>query len=159
LVKQIRKRDGRVEPFDKLKIISAIYRAYREGEAYVPEPSGRIAEAIERNAGEILDVEQVQDLVEQGLIHERLAGVAKRYIIYRAERSRIRRERSSLSRRVAEVLDGSGVRNSNANVDEHSFGGRKFEAANALHRELALEKYLSPGSPKRTGSTGSTSTT
>jgi len=144
LIKQIIKRDGRVEPFNKRKIILAIYNAYREGDTYVPEPSERIAASIEQAQEETLDVETVQDLVEQGLIHERLADVAKRYILYRAERSRIRRERSSLSRRVAEVLDGAGVQNSNANVDEFSFGGRKFEVANALHRDLALEKYMSP---------------
>jgi len=86
----------------------------------------------------------VQDLVEQGLVNENLPDIAKRYILYRAERSRSRRERSALSRRVVEVLDGAGVRNSNANVDEFSFGGRKFEVANALHRELALERYMSP---------------
>ena len=144
MVKQIIKRDGRTEPFDRRKIILAIYQAYREGDAYTPELSERIAAAIEQDSREILDVEKVQDLVEQGLINERLPDVAKRYILYRAERSRIRRERSALSRRVVEVLDGSGVRNSNANVDEHSFGGRKFEVANALHRDLALEKYMSP---------------
>jgi len=143
LVQQIIKRDGRLEPFDKQKIIMAIYQAYRDGDAYVPEPSERIASAIEMNPKDTLDVEEVQDLVEQGLINERLPDVAKRYILYRAERSRIRRERSDLSRRVTEVLDGAGIRNSNANVDEYSFGGRKFEVANALHREFALEKYMS----------------
>jgi len=144
LVKQIIKRDGRKEPFDKRKIILAIYQAYREGDTYTPEPSERIAASIEQDPRETLDVEQVQDLVEQGLITENLPDIAKRYILYRAERSRIRRERSALSRRVVEVLDGDGVRNSNANVDEFSFGGRKFEVANALHRELALERYMPP---------------
>ena len=144
MVKHIMKRDGRSEPFDKAKILSAIYRAYREGDTYVPEPSGRIAASIEQDPRTTLNVEEVQDLVEQGLVNERLPDVAKRYILYRAERSRVRRERSALSRRFAEILDGAGVQNSNANVDEASFGGRKFEVANALHRELALEKYISP---------------
>ena len=143
MVRQIIKRDGRTEAFDKRKIILAIYLAYREGEAYAPEPSARIAAAIEQRPEEVLDVETIQDFVEQGLIQERLSEVAKRYILYRDERSRQRRERTSLTKRVTEILDGDGVQNSNANVDEYSFGGRKFEAANALHRELALERYMS----------------
>ena len=46
--------------------------------------------------------------------------------------------------KILNILDCTNVQNSNANVDEYSFGGRKFEAAGVLLKDIAREKYISP---------------
>lgn len=69
--------------------------------------------------------------------------VAKAYILYRAERNRIRDRNSAFRKELNEKLSASSVQNQNANVDEKSFGGRVGEASDALLKKIALEDYLS----------------
>lgn len=58
--------------------------------------------------------------------------VAKEYIIYRNDRSRHRAKNSELMKRISIKLNAADVKNQNANVDEHSFGGRKGEASDEV---------------------------
>ena len=46
--------------------------------------------------------------------------------------------------KILEILNCSDVKNSNANVDEYSFGGRKFEAAGLMLKEIAMEQFIKP---------------
>lgn len=46
--------------------------------------------------------------------------------------------------KILSILNCSSVQNSNANVDEYSFGGRKFEAAGVLLKEIAGESFIKP---------------
>jgi ribonucleoside-triphosphate reductase len=47
-------------------------------------------------------------------------------------------------RAISEKLNASNVVNQNANVDEHSFGGRLGEASGILTKQYALDFLLSP---------------
>lgn len=69
--------------------------------------------------------------------------VAKAYILYRDERSRKRTKNSKLRKKVLEKLMAKNVQNQNANVDEHSFGGRNGEAASEQNRDIALNDIIS----------------
>ena len=88
-------------------------------------------------------VEEIQDLVEYYLMENR-KEVAKAYILYRNNRSRIRERNSALIKTVKEKLSASNVQNQNANVDEKSFGGRIGEASSAMMKQLALDEFLAP---------------
>ena len=143
MVSQIRKRDGRIEPFSRQKIIDAITPAMKRAGQNEPDTVERIADEIANSPGELLDVEQVQDMVELKLMKTALKPTAKEYIIYRNDRSRIRNSKTDLMRRVREKLLASNVENQNANVDEKSFGGRIGSVSSEVMKQYALDECMS----------------
>ncbi len=94
-VKGIRKRDGRVVPFNKDKIIEAIFSAAEAVGGKDRELSKRLADEVleivnSRFVRRIPTVEEVQDIVEKVLIENGHAKTSKAYILYRDQRSKIR---------------------------------------------------------------------
>ncbi len=151
-MKKIRKRDGRIVDFDEQKIINAILAAFKSVDGkiteYATEKAINIADYIqgyyeEDDDAYIPNVEDIQDLVENGLMSTKRKDVAKEYILYREERSRARRKNTKFMETIAEKLMASNVQNQNANVDEHSFGGRMGEARNELMKDYAINYMLS----------------
>lgn len=147
---EVKKRDGRIVPFDKQKIINAIMAAfYSVGDTnleYAQAKAENIANYIKEYAEEkniILEIEEIQDLVEKGLMSLKRKDVAKAYILYREQRSRERNRNTKLMNSISEKLCASNVQNQNANVDEHSFGGRMGEARNELMKDYALNYLIS----------------
>ena len=141
------KRDGEVVPFEASKIENAISKAFIEvdGElsSYATEKAKNISAYIGAMDVDSLGVEEIQDLVEKGLMATKRKDVARAYIVYRDERTRIRNRNTRLMRSIGEKLKASNVKNQNANVDEHSFGGRKGEAANVMMKQYALDNCMS----------------
>lgn len=148
---KIRKRDGRIVLFDQNKIIDAVLAAFKEvdGELsdYAYIKAGNIADYIQGIAAEhedkYLDIEQIQDLVEKGLMSTKRKDVARAYITYRNARTAQRTKNSQLIQTIAKKINASNVENQNANVDEHSFGGRMGEANDALMKQYALDYCVS----------------
>ncbi len=95
MVDRVQKRDGRVQPFDKSKIASAIAKAFGAvgqadgdlAQVLADEVSARLTEAY---AGRVPRVEDIQDTVERVLMDRGYPEVAKAYILYRRERSEVR---------------------------------------------------------------------
>ena len=150
-MKQVKKRDGRIVDFDPKKIERAILAAFIDvdGEAsdYAKEKAANIASYIEGyylDVDEIPEIEDIQDLVEKGLMATKRKDVAKNYILYREERTKIRNKNSQLMKNIKEKVEASDVQNQNANVDEYSFGGRMGEARNELMKDYALNYIVSP---------------
>lgn len=168
---KIKKRDGRIVAFDQNKIIDAVLAAFKEvdGELtdYAYIKAGNIADYIldvakeykrdqyaewkENHPNEEIDsanlylgVEQIQDLVEKGLMATKRKDVAKAYILYRENRSRERNKNSDMIKQIGKKLTAAAVENQNANIDEHSFGGRKGEAMNVFMKQYALDYIVSP---------------
>ena len=144
----IKKRDGRLVKFNKNKIVDAILSAFKEvdGEPspYALEKANKIAEFVEKQSkNKTLTVEEVQDIVERGLMSTKRKDVARRYITYREERARIRNWNSQMMDKVAIKLAASDVQNQNANVDEYSFGGRRGEADSVIFKQYALDNLVS----------------
>lgn len=146
MISEIKKRDGRVEPFDTSKIVNAIMKAMtQEGEVH-EDVAVRIANEIANSTKfpGVVDVECIQDLVEDGLMGSCCKKSAKAYIKYRESRNQERQKNNSLNRQIEDILLCNNVQNQNANVDEYSFGGRKFESANVLHKSIALDVFIRP---------------
>ena len=143
----IKKRDGRIVEFNKNKIVNAILKAFTEvdGEIsnYALEKANNIADFIGKKDDEILGVEEIQDLVENGLMSLKKKSVARAYIRYRQERARIRNWNTKMMDKMAEKLEATNVQNQNANVDEYSFGGRRGEANAVLLKQYALDNLMS----------------
>lgn len=91
---QVIKRDGRTADLDLTKIVNAINKAMAETKEGIDEElSMQIAEEIGekiRSQIEPMHVEEIQDIVEMKLMSSHRKDVAKRYIIYRNERAKIR---------------------------------------------------------------------
>lgn len=145
-VRQIEKRDGRIVQFNKDKIRDAICAAFNEvdGELtdYAKEKSRSIANYIE-SLDKRLNVEEIQDIVEEKLMASNRKDVAKAYVIYRNDRTRERERNSKLMKGVSEKLHATNVQNQNANVDEHSFGGRIGEVSRVVTKQYALDNCMS----------------
>lgn len=146
-MKKILKRDGRQVEFDSQKIENAILKAFIavDGEItdYAQEKAKNIANYVEENCEDNISVEEIQDLVENGLMSTKRKDVAKAYITYRNERTRVRNQLGELNKKITEKLMATNVQNQNANVDEYSFGGRKGEAMNEYMKDYALNYIMS----------------
>ena len=135
-MKKVIKRDGRIVMFDSSKIENAVLKAFaakdKELTDYAILKAKNIADYIEFETDkEILTVEEIQDMVENGLMSTKRKDVAKAYVLKREERSRERNKNASLTKIIKTKLEAKNIENQNANVDELSFGGRKGEATNA----------------------------
>ena len=146
----VKKRDGRIVKFDSQKIYNAVLAAFNsvDGEIteYAQTKAQTIADYIEGyylDVDEVPGIEEIQDLVEKGLMSCKRKDVAKEYILYREKRNRIRNSNSKLTQSIKEKLEASDVQNQNANVDEHSFGGRMGEARNEVMKDYALNYLVS----------------
>lgn len=146
----VKKRDGRIVDFDKQKIINAILAAFESVDGKIEDyaliKAENIATYIQNYAFEkdkILEIEEIQDLVEKGLMSLKRKDIAKAYILYREERTKVRNKNTSLMQTIAEKILANNVQNQNANVDEHSFGGRAGEARDELLKDYALNYIVS----------------
>lgn len=119
-IQNIRKRDGSIQEFDLDKIVSAIAKAFAETGEGNRETATEVAELAHQKvvamcvqagtapadsplAKKCIDgapaVEEIQDLVEQALMEKDYFTTAKKYIIYRNERKKLR-ERDIFAKRV-----------------------------------------------------------
>lgn len=101
------KRDGKIEPFNIAKIIKAMESAFVEVDGKLTEVSlGKIhsiALDIEKiDKSKDLQVEEIQDIIEKKLMATNRKDVAKAYILYRAERNRIRDRNSAFRKELNE---------------------------------------------------------
>ncbi len=98
-IKSVVKRDGAIVDFTPQRITNAIYRAAvavgGRDKSTSEQLTKKVVQILEKQTpeGDIPTVEQIQDIVEKTLIEEGHAKVAKAYILYRAERARLREQR------------------------------------------------------------------
>ena len=101
------KRDGREVQFDKNKIVNAILKAFvavdRDITDYAKQKAENIASYIETETNkDKINVEEIQDYVEHGLMSLKRKDVAKAYILYRNERNNARR--NTIEQTVEEIV-------------------------------------------------------
>ena len=145
------KRDGRKQDWNKQKVTDAIKKALIAVDGQLTKAGVNMARRIAKNvekdvlsSQETLSVEQIQDRVENALMATNRKDVAKAYILYREERTQKRNQQTELNKIITEKLLATNVQNQNANMDEHSFGGRRGEAMNEYLKDYALNYIMSP---------------
>jgi ribonucleoside-triphosphate reductase len=95
-IEKVQKRDGRTVNFEQEKIASAIHKAVvatNQGDGAVSKKvADKVVALLNRRfkKGEVPNIEQIQDIVEEALILEDLVETAKAYILYREQRRAIR---------------------------------------------------------------------
>ena len=92
------KRDGASVDYDRSKIVTAIQKANTEvqpSDRIAPEEIDEIIDGIEALNRPRMLVEDIQDLVEQGLAAQNKFQLAKTYIIYRYTRALVRKQNTT----------------------------------------------------------------
>lgn len=101
VLSSIEKRDGRVVPFNRLRIEEAIEKACTavkvEDTSFIKPLVDEMLLTVEReahaNGVKLLTVEKIQDAVEEALMRSKQFYVAKHYILYRDERTQARKNK------------------------------------------------------------------
>lgn len=154
MVEFIRKRDGRLVPFEEEKIAGAIQKAVRAVGGSDMDKAGRIArqvvgilEVLYKDA-QVPTVENVQDLVEKILIENGHAKVAKNYILYRKQREALRKTKEFMRESIASIdsyLTQEDWRvNENANMGYSLQGLNNHIAANITSNYWLNKIYPAP---------------
>ena len=123
---KIRKRDGRIASFDLDKVASAISKAFaatyeqdKKAEAY--RLAEQVISRLTEEGASLPDVEQIQDMVERALMENDHSEAAKNYILYRAERNRVREMSGRLMKIYEDITfrpaQDSDIKRENANID------------------------------------------
>ncbi|MEM3616687.1 MAG: ribonucleoside triphosphate reductase [Candidatus Bathyarchaeia archaeon] len=108
-MKFVRKRDGRLEPFDQERITNAIWKAAKavggKDRELAKRLSDQVVAELKRRFGEdgVPTVEEIQDIVEKILIENGHARTAKAYILYRKQHQDLRELAALLS--SADLVD------------------------------------------------------
>ena len=150
---QIRKRDGRLVPFDEAKIAGAIVKAfdatYKPGnEDTAMRLAGEVLSLLEVEGEERPGVEHVQDLVERVLMDNGYVQTAKAYILYRSERSRVREMNTRLMRTYEDITfsaaKDSDIKRENANIDGDTAMGAMLKFGSEGAKEFYHMFVLNP---------------
>ncbi len=143
-IKLVRKRDGRLVPFDQEKITNAIFKAAqavggddRERAVFI---SNAVVKMLEERFGDavIPSVEDIQDLVERALIKHGHAKTAKAYILYRDLHNKLRDIRALVDANelvdgYLEHLDWRVNENSNMSFSLQGLNNHIFSAVNSAY--------------------------
>ena len=119
---RIIKRSGAEVDFDISKIISAIYKANAvvgEDDKLKKAQVDRIANTVENQCmsmNRAMSVEEIQDMVEDGIMRENAYEVARRYITYRYVQS-IKRKQNTTDDKILALIecDNEEVKQENSN--------------------------------------------
>lgn len=166
MLRMIIKRDGREVAFDRVKIADAIYKAAQVLGGNDYEMAQDLAQKVEDYVeatiqGHTPTVEEVQDAVEHTLIENGHARTAKEYILYRAERTRVREMntrlmktlRTSPSRTLWTTMSSARMPTSTAIPPWAPCSSTAPKAPSSSTRCMSSI----PGMPRRTGTGISTS--
>ena len=147
------KRNGTKVKFQREKVINAINAAFLEvdGVLYETDTAEDIATEIGNMVGKNengVSVEVIQNQIEEYLMRSERKDVARAYIRFRYKREVAREHKADFMKAFSEKLEAKNVKNQNANVDEHSFGGRMGEANGLMTKQYALDYCVSPMAKK-----------
>ena len=139
MIKSIIKRDGRVVLYDEGKIASAILKAMEAAQEGDASQAAAVANAVEaaleeRCGAQPPQIEQIQDEVESQLMQMGFDNAAKKYILYRASRTRVR----ELTHADATASD---MKRSNANIDGDTPMGTMLQYGSEAAKDY-YDKYL-----------------
>ena len=153
MLTKIIKRDGREVAFDRVKIADAIYKAAQVLGGNDYEMAQDLAEKVETYVentiqGRIPTVEEVQDAVEHTLIENGHARTAKEYILYRAERTRVREMNTRLMKTLEDLTfkdaENNDVKRENANIDGDTAMGTMLKYGSESAKQFYEMYVLNP---------------
>ena len=150
MIKSIIKRDGRFVLYDEGKIASAILKAMEAAQEGDASQAAAVANAVEaaleeRCGAQPPQIEQIQDEVESQLMQMGFDNAAKKYILYRASRTRVREMNTRLMKVFDELTHAdataSDMKRSNANIDGDTPMGTMLQYGSEAAKDY-YDKYL-----------------
>lgn len=152
-IKKIIKRDGRTVDYDINKIATAIYKAAKVLGGHNEEMAMDLAKEVEKYLVEECNndkptVEEIQDAVEKMLIENGHARTSKEFILYRAERTRVREMNTRLMKTYEDLTfkDASEVDNKreNANINADTAMGTMLKYGSEGSKQFYQMFVLKP---------------
>ncbi|MBR5488208.1 MAG: anaerobic ribonucleoside triphosphate reductase, partial [Firmicutes bacterium] len=152
-IRQIVKRDGRTVPFEVDKISDAIFKAAQVLGGRDKEMSKELADEVQAYLldvchNSIPTVEQIQDAVEKVLIEAGHARTAKEFILYRAERTRVRDMNTKLMRIYEDLTfkeaKENEIKRENANIDGNTAMGTMLKYGSEGAKEFYKMYVIDP---------------
>ena len=158
MIETVRKRDGRVIPFNSDRITRAIFlAASKVAERENSKADYHLAELLTQDVIKLLNlryanntpgVEDIQDAVVKVLIEKGHAKTSEEYIVYRTERNRIRNSRSRLMKSIEQITfadaDDADIKRENANIDGNTAMGTMLQYGSTVSKEFCKTHILKP---------------
>lgn len=143
MIANIRKRDGRIENFDKTKITNAILKAMNYVFVNDIKCAEEIADKLSKLEKDVVDVEEIQNLVEVELMKSQYKNVAKEYILYRDKRN-IARGRQTYETYMSIVNTiANDITKENANMNAETPAGMMMKFASESSKSFVMDMLLS----------------
>ena len=143
---QVIKREGQTVDYDKSKIIEAIRKASLSAGFSNTEKINEVVNKVEYRLKVLFfdnelkpKVEEIQDIVEEELISENMAGVAKKYILYREQKNKIRDTKNLFADGVKAVDEY--IKQSDWRVNENSNMGYSLQGLNQYVLDKIMSQY------------------
>lgn len=158
MVEFVKKRDGRVIPFNEDRITRAIFLAatnVAEREGIIPDY--KLSEQLTQEVIKLLNhkysesvpsVEDIQNSVVKVLIETGHAKTSEEYIVYRTERSRIRNSKTRLMKAIEEITfedaEDADIKRENANINGNTAMGTMLQYGSTVSKEFCKTHILKP---------------
>ncbi len=148
---KVQKRDGRIVTYEVDKITNAIKKANVEVEPSQKASDELISTAVENVenlSGDVIPVETIQDIIERTLVSHNKYVLAKKYMIYRYQRSLLRKKNTtdeSILKLIKNENKELAEENSNKNT-VHASTQRDYiagEVSRDLTRRMLLPEHIS----------------
>lgn len=152
-MRYIIKRDGRKVLFNQDKIYNALILASKavgkENEEKIEDITCLVIDKLnEVYKKKVPTVENVQDVIEDILIQENEPEIAKEYILYRGERTRIRNSKTRLMKTLYDITykdsKDNDIKRENANIDGDTAMGVMLKYGSEAAKEFYLNQMINP---------------
>lgn len=152
MVQCIRKRDGRLVPFDYERILNAIYKATvavgDKNSELAKNLCNKVLEEVNSKYSDVVDVEEVQDVVEHVIVESGNYALSKAYILYRNERTKMRETRSELMKIYEGITfkdaSSNDLKRENANIDGDTSMGTMLKYGSEGAKYFNLLSVIKP---------------
>ena len=162
---KVKKRDGRIVPFDGTKIKIAIEKAFKATKTDIPEDyeMGVLLSNVYakfKPVDDVIDIEDIQDIVEKVLAEGGYFEVAKAYVLYRESHSQLRKITDEVKKFSADLVSGGlgpvkadttefhdpqaeldVIKNQNASVGSGTVGAAILQESEAITKLFWESKY------------------
>lgn len=153
MVKKIIKRDGRKKVFDSQKIEKAIYKAQLacgdDDVTLCKMITNKVIDCVNKDYdNKNISVEEVQNIIENVLIEMGEAEIAKAYIRYRAERTKVRERKTNLMKSLHDITfkdsKDEDSKRENANINADTPMGMMLKYGSEAAKQFYLNDLIKP---------------
>ena len=153
MVKKIIKRDGRKKVFDPQKIEKAIYKAQLacgdDDVTLCKMITNKVIDCVNKDYdNKNISVEEVQNIIENVLIEMGEAEIAKAYIRYRAERTKVRERKTNLMKSLHDITfkdsKDEDSKRENANINADTPMGMMLKYGSEAAKQFYLNDLIKP---------------